>query len=443
MEALSRLDRFSSYERTADTGHLSPLSSIRRLLRDLGRPDRSFAVVHVAGTHGKGLTASMIAAILESEGERTGLYTSPYVRDVREGIQIGGEWIAEGDLARYAAAVLDAAERYGGRPPLSRFDLMTAVALLAFAESGVGRAVVEAGLGGRWDSTNVTDKCLAVVTPIDYDHTAVLGETLAEIAEHKLGIAGPATPVVVSEQDPALEEAIMQRLDGAARRVARSREIALRPAAAGRYELAWPDGDVRPLALAPRFPAPAHLECLRTALVACEVLAPCTPTAERRASWIRAALAVSLPGRLEYREELVWQRGQTPLGRVVLDGCHSPAAVRACARQLEAWRLDGYTLILGLAGDKLTGHLRQPLAELCRRASEILPTPFDSPRAARPRLLAAFLRQADSGLASRISPVSSLEEALARASTASHRPLVIAGSLYLIRDVLSRDSAQV
>lgn len=421
-----RLSRFASFEKTADARYLSPPASIRRLLRDLSHPEERYEIIHVAGTHGKGLTAAMIAATLASGGVRTGLYTSPHVAGLREGIRIDGRWIAEDDFARLAARVLDVAEGYGGRVPLSTFDLVTATAFLAFAELGVESAVVEAGLGGRFDATNVTGKVLAVVTAIDHDHAAVLGPSLEEIAEHKLGIVRPGVAVVVAEQEGALRALLRRRLAG--ERVAWSADLKVDAAATGELEIEFPDGEVRRARPRRWWPSRVGVPSLKTALMAREVLG--APAAERDAR-IAAALGVALPGRLDYRREVRWR--ETVFETVVLDGGHTPGAVKACAEQLEAWGVGGYTLVLGLAGDKLTERLRRPLAALCRPAREIVLAPFDSPRSS-PARLAEYLH----GSERRPAVAATLDEALARAAQAPRRPLVVAGSLYLIRDLLAR-----
>lgn len=448
MDFLDRLDRFASYERSGGAWDLSPLTAIRRLLKDLGHPERGFEVVHVAGTHGKGLTAAMIEAILRSEGRRTGLYTSPYVLDVREEIQIDGAWIDGAELDRLAERVLEVATHptaSQNRP--SRFDLMTALAFLAFAESGVEIAIVETGLGGRLDSTNVTDKTLAVLTPIDYDHMAILGDSLGEIIAHKLGIVRPGTPVVLAPQSPEATRVLREQLEHehSASRVVSSPPLGISTTPPDHLELTWPDGQVHTVPCDPRFPQTAHLDCVRTALTAASVLCPVSnPDA-----WARAALGVSLPGRLTYRENTVLEN-TGPFSTVVLDGGHTPAALRACARQLDDWGLTGYTLILGLSRDRLTPGLRDPLAALCRPAEDLVLTPFESPRSTTPSDLEAWLQGTDCLAPVHLSPVylapvylaNSSGDALARAAQTPERPLVIAGSLYLIREVLNLDSEQ-
>ena len=430
-EVRARLEGFASFEKSSEARHLSPLASIRRLLADLGHPERDFQVVHVAGTHGKGLTAAMIAAILSEEGLKTGLYSSPYVLDLREEVRIDGKWICEDELARLAGSVVELTEGYD--TPVSRFDLMTATAFLAFSQAGADWAVVETGLGGRLDSTNVTDKALAVITPIDYDHAALLGESLAEIAEHKLGILREGTPVVVARQNDELTAALRRRFDHQRRPVTWSGEIGIRPSRDGR-QLLWEDPTAEPHSLPPDWPSRTYLECLRTALASATYLASASGFRNRPTAWVDAALAISLPGRLSILRDVGCKSGTCRFATVVLDGCHSPAAVQACVAQLRDWRIAGYTLILGVSRDKLTQRLRRPLSELCARAIEVICTSFDSPRAAAAPDSAAFL-DATAGIRPR--RAESAEEALLKASQAPERPLVVAGSLYLLRDVFS------
>lgn len=372
----------------------------------------------------------MIAAILASDGFRTGLYTSPWVRDAREEIQVGGEWISAERFARLAGTVLDLAEGYGESVLLSRFDLTTAIAFLAFAEAEVDWAVVEAGLGGRLDSTNVVDKALAVVTPIDYDHTAILGESLHAIADHKLGILQAGVPAVLAEQDAALTEKLAAL--ARERSIVHSRELEVRPrAGASGHELRWPDGAATHLTPPPRLPMSTYLECARTALLSRWLLGAGPVSSRRRSSWAEAALAVSLPGRSTWLEDVSWQGKRFPT--VVLDGCHSPASLRACKRQLGDWGITEFTLILGMARDKLTERIRRPLTELSLGAEEVVFTSFDSPRSASTREGADFLAGSDPRLAARLRTAESPAEALRGASA---RALVIAGSLYLFREVL-------
>ncbi len=154
--------------------------------------------MHVAGTKGKGSTASLIAAALEAAGYKVGLYTSPHLEDFRERITINGEMISEADVIRLADEL---------RPPLTEivpetttFELTTALAFQYYFQQNIDIAVIEVGLGGRLDATNVVDPLVSVITSISYDHMSVLGSTLQEIAAEKGGIIKPGRPVVLSPQ---------------------------------------------------------------------------------------------------------------------------------------------------------------------------------------------------------------------------------------------------
>ena len=169
------------------------------LLARLGNPQNQLRVVHIAGTKGKGSTTAMAASILQAAGAKVGMYLSPYVYDVRERIQINGEMISREDFARWVTAIqphIEALEatQFG---PTTEFELKTAVGLCYFAEQAVEYAVLEVGLGGRLDATNVIPHPLVtVITNIGLDHTELLGETLGEIAAEKAGIVKPGIPCV-------------------------------------------------------------------------------------------------------------------------------------------------------------------------------------------------------------------------------------------------------
>lgn len=177
------------------------LERIRELLDRLGRPQDQLKFVHVAGTNGKGSTCAFLASMLQAAGYRTGLFTSPYLVTFEERIRVDGEDITLDDLTEVTLAVREQAEAMPDHP--TEFELMTAVALLHFARQGCDIVVLEVGLGGRLDSTNVIDAPeVAVIARIGLDHTKLLGNTLAAIASEKAGIVKPGTPVVSWPQEP-------------------------------------------------------------------------------------------------------------------------------------------------------------------------------------------------------------------------------------------------
>lgn len=180
------------------------LDNIKRLLSHLGDPHHRFRSVHVAGTNGKGSVSAMLASVLHQAGHVTGLFTSPHLIDFRERIKVDGELISDRELGRLIEEVREFAERPG--PPEERltfFELTTAMAFAHFADMGVEEAVVEVGLGGRLDATNVISPQVSVITSIGLEHTAYLGDTIAAIAEEKAGIIKPNVPVVTIDQNEA------------------------------------------------------------------------------------------------------------------------------------------------------------------------------------------------------------------------------------------------
>ena len=190
------------------------LEPMRTLLAGLGNPESKQRFIHVAGTNGKGSTCATIASIFREAGFRTGLYTSPHLIEPTERIQIDGQAIsaerfaATFETVHARAEQLLASERLDAHP--SYFETITAMALLLFRES-CEIAVLEVGLGGRLDATNVVSHQLCVITPIAYDHEAFLGNTLESIASEKAGILKPRVPVVLSPQLPIAENTILTR----------------------------------------------------------------------------------------------------------------------------------------------------------------------------------------------------------------------------------------
>jgi len=207
-QALQYLYSLTNYEVKSSYSYAPQffdLRRVQRLLDALGNPERKFKSIHIAGTKGKGSVSAMLASILNSAGYRTGLYTSPHVHSFRERIQVGETPIPEADLARLAAQLRVIAE---ADRELTTFEVATALAFAYFAEAGVELAVIEVGLGGRLDATNVILPAVAVISTIGHDHMHILGRTLAEIAGEKAGIIKEDVPVVSAPQLSAALEVI-------------------------------------------------------------------------------------------------------------------------------------------------------------------------------------------------------------------------------------------
>jgi len=356
------------------------LDNIRRLLSLFDDPQKSFRAVHIAGTNGKGSTSAMIECMLRTAGIRTGLFTSPHLISFTERIRINGEEIREDDVIALAGEVRTAADRIEDFSP-TFFEVVTAIAFLHFKKSGVEWAVIETGLGGRLDATNVVIPEVAVITRIGLDHCEFLGKTLGEVASEKAGIIKDGIPVVSAGQ----EAPVMKVLEN---RAAEKKAPLYRYGEAFTSELI--SETFRGISL--RYEGRARYEELQvplagrhqmvnaaTAVKAVEILMEKYP--EMRCNVSKGLLAARWPGRLEMANE-------TP--PVLIDGAHNPQAALALSQFLKEVALLRYKriiLVAGAMGDKDIGGILDPLLPL---ASEIL---FASPaygRSAPPERLASY-----------------------------------------------------
>lgn len=316
-EALAYLDAHSSFERTGRIAEPS-LGVIRTFCDLMGHPEHAYRTVHVTGTNGKGSTVQIATRLLDAHHLRVGTYTSPHLERINERISIAGEPISDEAFAEHVGAVADL-EVLGGVQP-SFFEIMTAVALRWFADEGVDAAVVEVGMLGRWDATNVVDSHVAVVTNIALDHTEYAGPTLAHIAAEKAGIVKPASTLVLGDVNEDLRGIFLA--EPAARRVLRGED----------YDCDRNDLAVGGRMVTVRGPRAAYEDVFvplhgahqgvnaATAICAAEEFfdAPIP-----RDVLDDAMSRVAMPGRFE----VVRRR---PL--VVLDGAHNPAGAETCAQ---------------------------------------------------------------------------------------------------------------
>ena len=190
--------QFPSFQHVGKSAYVPSLHNIECLLKILGNPEKDMVCVHVAGTNGKGSTSHFIASILQEAGYSVGLYTSPHIVDFRERIRVNGKNVT----AQFINSLLQKHSKEFEQLKPSMFEVSTAMAFAYFRHKNVDVAVVEVGLGGRLDSTNVITPRLSVITNIGYDHTQILGDTLAKIAREKAGIIKPNVPVVIGEYHP-------------------------------------------------------------------------------------------------------------------------------------------------------------------------------------------------------------------------------------------------
>jgi dihydrofolate synthase/folylpolyglutamate synthase len=428
-EAIRYLYSFANYEFTSlDRASAATLDlrRMRELLARFGDPQRGRHSVHITGSKGKGSTAMMIAEILRRSGHRTGLYTSPHLHRETERVRVDGEPIPETDLVRLVEMLkpeVEAINAAGVHGRLTTFELRTALAFLFFREQNVDWQVIEVGLGGRLDATNVLDqKELCVFTPVSLEHTRILGDTVAQIATDKSGILRRGARAVMGLQRESAADvfrAACAALDVPLEEVAASCRMAPGRADADSQEmrLRTPRADYRlTLPLLGRH----QLENAATAVLAVENLRGSGVDASPEV--VRAALAeVKWPGRLEVIK-------RRPL--LVLDGAHNGDSARRLAQALRAhFSFRRLLLVAGLNADKDVAAFAREFAGL---DPEVTATRSRLPRAAPPDDVAAAFRA--EGMPARTSPsvAQAVDDALAEAGPADL--VCVTGSLYVVAE---------
>jgi len=195
------------FQRTGSSAYKKDLGNIRALMEHLGNPHRDFKTIHVAGTNGKGSCSHMLASILQESGYKTGLTTSPHLKDFRERVRVNGEICPESFVIKFVKENANFIEELKA----SFFEVSVAMAFAYFSKEKLDIAVIETGLGGRLDSTNIIHPDLSLITNIGLDHTEILGKTLAEIAKEKAGIIKPNSPVVIGEAEDDLKQIFIEK----------------------------------------------------------------------------------------------------------------------------------------------------------------------------------------------------------------------------------------
>lgn len=388
------------------------LERIRAVLEALGNPQDSYGSVHVAGTNGKGSTCAMIEAGLRAAGVRTGLFTSPHLIEPVERIQIDGIPVTREQFQRAFQVVHETAEKLDLDCHPTYFETVTAMAFWLFREMGVETAVVETGLGGRLDATNVVKPLVTAITAIDFDHEAYLGHTIEAIAGEKAGILKPGAVAVFARQRPEVE-AVLE---------ARARELGVRVERAKEFEIRDLEIDARGCSFnGLRCPLAGEHQvdnAVTAVMVLRELGVPAEGIAEAR--W---------PGRLEC---------VSPNPDVILDGAHNPAGARALARYLERFYADRRIwMIFGAMRDKAVEEITEILFPL---AHELILTAPDAPRAVRPE---ALKEMAGRG---RVAANFAAAIELVNSEVSADDVVVVTGSLFLIgeaRFTYSTDRGQL
>lgn len=405
------------------------LAPVRRMCEVLGHPEQSYGVIHVAGTNGKGSVAAMIASMLAASGLRVGLYTSPHLVRFNERIQVDGAPLTDVALCAALDACEQAAEtvRAGQGHEATFFEIATVLAFECFRRSGVKLAVLETGLGGRLDATNVVTPLCSVITRIAMDHARYLGDTLALIAGEKAGIIKPGRPVISAPQDATVCEVLRAAAADAGARFMEAEAV---------VEVQRMDGDLQGqkvhyettggLTGTARYPLPGdhQLENLGVALATVETFFELVG-APLEAATVKAGL-----------EGLRWHGRceclcKTP--RVITDAAHNPAGARALAATLRRCGIRNAGLVLGVCGDKDVTDIVRALAPIVRRVW-VVPVPHA--RGMSTERLCGCVRAA--GLDATGMELDAALDAAEAWALETDETIVITGSLFLVGAVLPR-----
>jgi dihydrofolate synthase/folylpolyglutamate synthase len=420
-DAVAWLDSHIDFEKHMPRRRLVPtLDGMRALCALLGDPQDSIASVHITGTNGKGSTSAMVTMLFLAKGLTVGTYTSPNLHSVAERIARNGEAIDDAALSDVLGELALLESLLEDRP--TRFELLTAAALSWFATEAVDAMVVEVGLGGTWDSTNVVDGEVAVLTNVSFDHTDVLGPTLEGIAEDKAGIIKPGSRVVLGELAPDLLDIVLTRADeaGAASVWVAGRDFGCasnQVAVGGRLVTLWTPGGRYEDVLVPLHGAHQGANAA-VALAAAEAffgdaLAPDVVE--------EGFAAVRVPGRLEVL-------GRRPL--LLVDGAHNAAGMTALGAALtEEFAVDGTAVaVVGMLTGRDPSAMLEPLAAAGVRA--IVACEPDSPRA----MPVAAVAEAGRALGLAVYEEPQVRDAMrvARGMVDADGLVVVAGSLYVV-----------
>jgi len=367
------------------------LTRISAVMELLGDPQHSFPVIHITGTNGKTSTARIITQLLTTSGLTVGRFTSPHLHTLRERITIGGEPISvEAFLATYDEVlplieIVDARSQADGGPRMTYFEVLVAIAYAAFADAPVDVAVVEVGMGGGWDATNVADGQVAVVTPIAMDHAHFLGNSLEAIAGEKAGIIKPDALAVIGFQEPEVVPNLAERAEEVGARMAfegndfgvLSRDVAVGGQQVSLRGLA---GDYNDLFLNLHGAHQAHNAAISLAAVEAFLGGGQQPL---NSDVVREAFAaVTSPGRLE-----IVRRSPT----VIVDAAHNPAGAQVLATALaEEFNFTKRVGVLAILADKDAEHLLEALEPVL---DEVVVTRSTSPRAMAPEKLGELARE--------------------------------------------------
>lgn len=433
-------------------GSVLGLTRMNELMKRLGNPEKELKCIHVAGTNGKGSVCRFIYSALRANGYSTGIYTSPYLTVFNERIELDGEYISDDDLETYTEEVLAKVSEMtaDGLDSPTEFEVITAVAFLYFARKGCDYAVMEVGLGGRGDSTNIIEKPLvSVITSISYDHTDRLGNTLAEIAREKAGIIKPGAPVVmnVDTEEAAKEIARTAYKNGCVlhdvsgiKCVNVENDITGSTFDAFIGETDYNDMKISML-------GKHQIENALTALTALEVLRRKRDIKVERSRLYKGFEEAKNIGRFEIMPASVWQTSEAEgrfestevteaegrLPAVILDGAHNEAGAAALAETLKTYFPGSRILaVTGVLSDKAADKITESLCGVCE---SFIATEPGNERKLDAALLADMIEKKGKPCLIKKKPAEAMKTALEKGKKEGFDAVLFAGSLYLIGEL--------
>jgi len=431
-QAIDYLSSYTDYEVVPRLAHNAANYDLRRveeLLSRLGNPHLKAKSIHIAGTNGKGSTAAMIASVLTISGYTTGLYTSPHLHTWRERIRVDGELISEVELAALVERLKPEVEAVNQRATYGRlttFELLTVLAFAHFVTKGGDFQVLEVGMGGKFDATNVINPEVGIITSISLDHTEVLGNSLAEITAEKAGIIKPRSIVVTSPQPDEAAQVIEEScLSAGAQLVRVGSDVTWRSLSSDlNYQRFCVTGRLDNYELSIPLLGQHQLANAATAVAALEVLAEKGFNISRD-SITNGLTQVSWPGRLQILSRHPF---------IVVDGAHNPDAAQRLRESLERYfDFDRAILVIGASDDKDIAGIATQLVPLFNK---IIVTRSHHPRPMAPAaIVAEFTKH---GVEAQVvdNVPSALSEALAQAG---ERDLIcVTGSLFVIAEVIEQ-----
>jgi dihydrofolate synthase/folylpolyglutamate synthase len=400
------------------------------ILKELGDPHRDINTVHVAGTIGKGSTVAMMQAVLSGCGWTTGTYTSPHLMDIRERISINGEKISQVDFAKLAKTVSAAADKVA--PGATFFEIITAMSFVHFAESATDVAIIETGLGGRLDATNVLKPSVCLITKIDLDHQYLLGNTIAEIAREKAGIFKPGVPALSVKQDPEVEAVLREvaeevgcELRFIGKEIEFSSRFCVTDEIGAHMRICLLGERIHYMHLPVPLPGSHQADNCALALAALDMVGGKTDEFEESVIF-RGLAKTKNPGRMD----LVWKRP-----RILVDGAHNPASMHALMRGIGSHlSFDSMICIFGCNEDK---DVDANLEKLAIGGDKIIFTKAaGQPRAVEPEDL---VKRFENLRNRTCQSAPSVEKAIQIASQASGREdlICVTGSFYLVGETMS------